>query len=175
MGRWGREQSRPDRPHEYPFPPPPTPWFPLRQSLEGLAAAGVRLLALRCAGYDRVDLSAAARLGLRVTRVPTYSPTSVAEHAVALALCLNRSIHRAYARTREGDFELSGLVGNELGSKTVGIVGTGAIGSATARIAMARVGGGRRCVGPLPPATPSPQRQPTLTPGRPGRALAAPC
>ncbi|MFD2641309.1 2-hydroxyacid dehydrogenase [Pseudomonas japonica] len=102
--------------------------------LERLAAAGTRLIALRSAGYNHVDLAAARRLGLTVTRVPAYSPHAVAEHAVALILSLNRRLHRAYNRTREGDFSLHGLTGFDLHGKTVGVVGTGQIGLAFARI-----------------------------------------
>ena len=102
--------------------------------LEQLAAGGPRLIALRSAGYNHVDLSAAQRLGLDVVRVPAYSPHAVAEHAVALILALNRRLHRAYNRTREGDFTLHGLTGFDLVGKTVGIVGTGQIGATFARI-----------------------------------------
>ncbi|WP_433885099.1 2-hydroxyacid dehydrogenase [Pseudomonas vranovensis] len=102
--------------------------------LERLAAAGTRLIALRSAGYNHVDLAAAKRLGLAVVRVPAYSPHAVAEHAVALILALNRRLHRAYNRTREGDFTLHGLTGFDLHGKTVGVVGTGQIGAAFARI-----------------------------------------
>ncbi len=102
--------------------------------LERLAAAGTRLIALRSAGYNHVDLAAAKRLGLTVVRVPAYSPHAVAEHAVALILALNRRLHRAYNRTREGDFSLHGLTGFDLHGKTVGVVGTGQIGLAFARI-----------------------------------------
>ncbi|MDR2306092.1 MAG: 2-hydroxyacid dehydrogenase [Paucimonas sp.] len=102
--------------------------------LERLAAGGTRLIALRSAGYNHVDLAAAQRLGLAVTRVPAYSPHAVAEHAVALILALNRRLHRAYNRTREGDFTLHGLTGFDLHGKTVGVVGTGQIGMAFARI-----------------------------------------
>lgn len=102
--------------------------------LERLAAGGTRLIALRSAGYNHVDLKAAERLGLAVVRVPAYSPHAVAEHAVALILALNRRIHRAYNRTREGDFSLHGLIGFDLHGKTVGVVGTGQIGAAFARI-----------------------------------------
>lgn len=94
----------------------------------------MRHVSLRCAGYDNVDLAAAAGLGLRVTRVPTYSPCSVAEHALALTMTLTRSVHRAVNRMRESNFELSGLVGRQLRGKTVGIVGTGAIGCEAAHI-----------------------------------------
>ncbi|KDN97999.1 2-hydroxyacid dehydrogenase [Pseudomonas donghuensis] len=102
--------------------------------LQRLAAAGTRLIALRSAGYNHVDLAAAKRLGLAVVRVPAYSPHAVAEHAVALILALNRRLHRAYNRTREGDFTLHGLTGFDLHGKTVGVVGTGQIGAAFARI-----------------------------------------
>lgn len=102
--------------------------------LERLAAGGTRLIALRSAGYNHVDLAAARRLGLSVTRVPAYSPHAIAEHAVALILALNRRLHRAYNRTREGDFSLHGLTGFDLHGKTVGVVGTGQIGLAFARI-----------------------------------------
>jgi D-lactate dehydrogenase len=102
--------------------------------LESLATQGVRLIALRCAGVNNIDLTAARHLGLHVVRVPAYSPEAVAEHTVALLLTLNRKIHRAYNRVREFNFSLSGLVGFDLHGKTVGIAGTGRIGRATARI-----------------------------------------
>lgn len=102
--------------------------------LQRLAAGGTRLIALRSAGYNHVDLKAAELLGLGVVRVPDYSPHAIAEHAVALILALNRRIHRAYNRTREGDFSLHGLIGFDLHGKTVGVVGTGQIGAAFARI-----------------------------------------
>ncbi len=105
-----------------------------RASLEILAALGVKLIALRCAGFNNVDLAAAKSLGLAVTRVPAYSPHAVAEHAVALLLALNRKIHRAFNRVRELNFSLSGLVGFDLHGKTVGIVGTGKIGRIAAQI-----------------------------------------
>lgn len=95
---------------------------------------GVRLIALRSAGHNHVDLMTAARLGIPVVRVPEYSPYAVAEHAVALALALNRRIHRAYARVRELNFSLEGLVGFDLHGKTVGIIGTGRIGRVAAHI-----------------------------------------
>jgi D-lactate dehydrogenase len=104
------------------------------RTLTLLREGGTRLVALRSAGYNHVDLSAAARLGLPVVRVPEYSPHAVAEHAVALVLALNRKIHRAHARVREGNFSLEGLVGFDLFGKTVGLVGTGRIGRAAARI-----------------------------------------
>jgi D-lactate dehydrogenase len=102
--------------------------------LEQLAAGGTRLIALRSAGYNHVDLPTAQQLGLSVVRVPAYSPHAVAEHAVALILALNRHLHRAYNRTRDGDFSLHGLTGFDLVGKTVGIVGTGQIGATFARI-----------------------------------------
>ena len=102
--------------------------------LEVLAGHGVKLVALRCAGFNNVDVDAAARLGIRVLRVPAYSPHAVAEHAVALLLTLNRKIHRAYNRVRELNFSLSGLVGFDLHGKTIGIVGTGKIGKIAAQI-----------------------------------------
>jgi D-lactate dehydrogenase len=102
--------------------------------LEKLAAGGTQLIALRSAGFNHVDLPAAKRLGLSVVRVPAYSPHAVAEHAVALIMSLNRHLHRAYNRTRDGDFTLHGLTGFDLVGKTVGVVGTGQIGAAFARI-----------------------------------------
>lgn len=104
------------------------------QVLERLAAGGTRLIALRSAGYNHVDLQAAERLGLSVVRVPAYSPYAVAEHATALILALSRRIHRAFNRTREGDFSLHGLTGFDLHGKTVGIVGCGKIGLTFTRI-----------------------------------------
>lgn len=102
--------------------------------LQRLAAGGTRLIALRSAGYNHVDLNAAQQLGVSVVRVPAYSPFAIAEHAVALILALNRRIHRAFNRTREGDFSLHGLIGFDLHGKTVGIIGTGQIGAVFARI-----------------------------------------
>lgn len=102
--------------------------------LEQLHRAGVRLVALRCAGFNNVDLVAAKALGMAVVRVPAYSPYAVAEHTVALLLALNRKIHRAYNRVREHNFSLSGLVGFDLHGKTVGLVGTGKIGRIAAQI-----------------------------------------
>ncbi|MBD2530146.1 2-hydroxyacid dehydrogenase [Nostoc flagelliforme FACHB-838] len=97
-------------------------------TLEILASRGTRLVALRCAGFNNVDLQAAADLGITVVRVPAYSPYGVAEHAVGLILSLNRKIHRAYNRVREGNFSLDGLLGFNLHERTVGIIGTGKIG-----------------------------------------------
>jgi len=105
-----------------------------RDALGVLESANVRLIALRSAGYNHVDLAAAASLQLPVVRVPEYSPYAVAEHAVALLLTLNRKIHRAHVRVREGNFALDGLVGFDLHGKTVGICGTGKIGSVAVRI-----------------------------------------
>jgi len=105
-----------------------------RQVLEQLATGGTRLVALRSAGFNHVDLAAAADLGIAVARVPAYSPNAVAEHTIALILSLNRKIHRAYARVREGNFALDGLLGFDLRGRTAGIVGAGKIGIAVARI-----------------------------------------
>lgn len=104
------------------------------QVLGSLARAGTSLIALRSAGFNNVDLSAASNFGLTVVRVPAYSPFAVAEHTVGLILTLNRRIHRSYARVREGNFSLEGLLGFDLYSRTVGIVGTGRIGAIMARI-----------------------------------------
>jgi len=103
--------------------------------LRTLAASGVRFAALRSAGYNHVDLQAAAAEDIRVARVPAYSPYAVAEHAFGLILTLNRRIHRAHNRVREGNFSLDGLMGFDLHGKTMGIVGTGTIGAVFARIA----------------------------------------
>ncbi|MEV4479139.1 2-hydroxyacid dehydrogenase [Micromonospora coxensis] len=102
--------------------------------LEQLAGAGVRVVALRSAGYNHVDVAAAAKLGLTVVRVPEYSPYAVAEHCVGLMLALNRKIHRAHNRVREHNFALTGLLGFDLHGKTIGVVGTGKIGVSVARI-----------------------------------------
>lgn len=102
--------------------------------LKALASLGVKHVAMRCAGYNNVDLEAAKSLHIAVTRVPAYSPHAVAEHTLALLLCLNRKIHRAYNRVREHNFSLAGLVGFDIAGKTVGIVGTGKIGRITAEI-----------------------------------------
>ena len=104
------------------------------ECLANLAALGVRMVALRCAGFNNVDQEAARKCGIRVVRVPAYSPHAVAEHTVALLLTLNRKIHRAYNRVREMNFSLGGLVGFDLHGKTIGIVGTGKIGQITAEI-----------------------------------------
>lgn len=103
-------------------------------ALVALRDLGVRLVLLRCAGFNNVDLAAATRLGVAVGRVPAYSPHAVAEHTVGLMLTLNRKIHRAYNRVREGNFALEGLLGFDMHGKTVGVVGTGRIGTCAARI-----------------------------------------
>lgn len=99
-----------------------------------LAGQGIRLVALRCAGFNNVDVPAAHKLGMTVVRVPAYSPHAVAEHTVALMLALNRKIHRAYGRVRDGNFSLEGLMGFDLNGRTVGIIGTGKIGTLVAKI-----------------------------------------
>jgi D-lactate dehydrogenase len=99
-----------------------------------LSALGVRFIALRCAGFNNVDVTEATRLGLGVGRVPAYSPHAVAEYTVALMLTLNRQIHRAYNRVREGNFSLEGLTGFDFHGRTVGLIGTGRIGAITAKI-----------------------------------------
>ena len=105
-----------------------------RAVLTDLANNGTKLLAMRCAGYNNVDLVAAKELGLKVVRVPAYSPEAVAEHAVGLMMTLNRRIHKAYQRTRDANFSLEGLVGFNMHGRTAGIIGTGKIGIATLRI-----------------------------------------
>ncbi len=102
--------------------------------IDGLADGGTKLIAMRCAGYNNVDLAAARAHGIPVVRVPAYSPYAVAEHAVALILDLNRNLHRAHNRVREGNFALEGLLGFDLHGKTVGVVGTGKIGALFAKI-----------------------------------------
>src|SRR6266566_3349091 len=99
-----------------------------------LASLGVRLIALRCAGYNNVDLKAAAKHGITVVRVPGYSPYAVADHTIGLILALNRKLHRAYNRVREGNFALDGLLGFDVHGKTVGIIGTGKIGAVVAEM-----------------------------------------
>lgn len=105
-----------------------------REVLTELAANGTQIIALRCAGYNNVDLVAAKELGLKVVRVPAYSPEATAEHAVGMMMCLNRRIHKAYQRTRDANFSLEGLVGFNMHGKTVGVIGTGKIGLAALRI-----------------------------------------
>lgn len=108
--------------------------------LEALAAGGTKLVLLRCAGFNNVDLHAAERLGMKVARVPAYSPHAVAEFTIGLMLSLVRGIHRAYQRTRDGNFALEGLLGFDLHGKTVGVFGTGKIGAIVARILAAGFG-----------------------------------
>ena len=102
--------------------------------LKALQRGGTRIVALRCTGFDNVDLAAAERLGIKVVRVVDYSPYSVAEHAVALLLAINRKIHRAYDRTRDCNFALDGLMGVDFHGKTAAVIGTGKIGRVFARI-----------------------------------------
>ncbi len=103
-------------------------------TLRRLFQVGVRLIALRCAGFNNVDLKVAQELGMPVVRVPAYSPHAVAEHAIALLLTLNRKTHRAYNRVREGNFSLAGMVGSDLYGQTAGVVGLGKIGQCCATI-----------------------------------------
>lgn len=105
-----------------------------RPVLEELKNLGVKFIALRCAGFNNVDLVAAKELGIAVVRVPAYSPEAVAEHAIGLMMSLNRRIHRAYQRTRDANFSLEGLTGLTLYGKTAGVIGTGKIGIAALRI-----------------------------------------
>jgi len=102
--------------------------------LEKLHDMGIRIVLLRCAGYNQIDIVAAQKLGITVARVPAYSPEAVAEHTIAMILTLNRRTHRAFNRVREGNFSLDGLIGWNLHGKTVGLIGTGKIGVAAARI-----------------------------------------
>jgi D-lactate dehydrogenase len=104
------------------------------EMLETLAKGGTKLLALRSAGFNHVDIVAAEKFGIAIARVPTYSPFAVAEHAVALILSLNRNIHRSYNRVREGNFSIEGLLGFDLHGSTVGVIGTGKIGAVFAQI-----------------------------------------
>lgn len=102
--------------------------------IEKMAEGGVQLILLRCAGYNNVDLEAASEKGMTVLRVPGYSPEAVAEHAMALALAVNRHIHKSYIKVRENNFSLVGLTGINFHGKTAGIIGTGKIGAAMCRI-----------------------------------------
>lgn len=102
--------------------------------VDALAEGGTRVIALRCAGFNNVDLEACKAKGIAVVRVPAYSPHAVAEHTVALLLALNRQIHRAYNRVREGNFALDGLIGFDMIGKTAGVIGTGKIGAAVCEI-----------------------------------------
>jgi D-lactate dehydrogenase len=106
------------------------------KALAILAEKGARLIALRSAGYNNVDMKAAHARHIAVARVPAYSPNAVAEHTFALILCLVRKIHRAYNRVREGNFALDGLLGFDLNGKTLGIIGVGKIGEIVAQIAL---------------------------------------
>ncbi len=103
-------------------------------TLARIAGHGIKLIALRCAGFNNVDLKAAAQNGIEVRRVPAYSPQAVAEHAVALIMTLNRKTHKAYNRIREGNFSLEKLLGFNVFGKTVGVIGTGEIGAAFCNI-----------------------------------------
>ena len=105
-----------------------------RAVLEELKKEGVKFIALRCAGFNNIDLDAAKELDMPVVRVPAYSPEAVAEHAIGMMMCLNRRIHRAYQRTRDANFSLEGLTGFTMYGKTAGVIGTGKIGVATLRI-----------------------------------------
>jgi D-lactate dehydrogenase len=105
-----------------------------RPTITELAKQGVKLIALRCAGFNNVDLQAAKDCNMTVLRVPAYSPYAVAEHTVGMMLTLNRKMHRAYNRVREGNFSLEGMLGFDLHGRTVGIVGTGKIGEIVAHI-----------------------------------------
>jgi D-lactate dehydrogenase len=105
-----------------------------RSVLQKLSEFGIGLLAMRCAGINNVDLDAAAEFGVRVVRVPRYSPYAVAEHTVGLILTLNRKIHKAYNRVRENNFSIDGFLGFDLHGRTFGVIGTGAIGRVLARI-----------------------------------------
>ena len=102
--------------------------------IQGLVSKGVRIIALRCAGFNNVDLKAANSSQVKVVRVPAYSPHAVAEHAVAMIMALNRKTHKAYNRIREQNFSLNGLMGFDLYGKTVGVVGTGNIGQVFCQI-----------------------------------------
>ncbi len=108
-----------------------------REILDELKKLSIDTVALRCAGFDQVDYQYAKSLGIKVFRVPAYSPHSVAEHTLALLLSVDRKIHRAYNRTRDNNFSLEGLVGFDLFGKTIGIVGTGKIGAIVAEICRA--------------------------------------
>jgi D-lactate dehydrogenase len=105
--------------------------------LDALSSLRVGALALRCAGFNNVDVEHARHLGLPVVRVPAYSPHAVAEHTLALILCLDRKIHRAYQRVRDANFSLDGLLGFDVNGRTAGVVGTGQIGSLVARLLLA--------------------------------------
>ncbi len=105
-----------------------------RGVLEQLSVFGIRIIALRCAGFNQVDIEAAKEFNIRVVRVPAYSPHAVAEHTIGLILCLNRKLHKSNHRVRENNFALDGLLGFDLYGKTVGVIGTGQIGACVVRI-----------------------------------------
>jgi D-lactate dehydrogenase len=105
-----------------------------KEVIEGLAARNIKLIALRCAGFNNVDIESAVNNHIAVLRVPAYSPNAVAEHAVALILTLNRKTHKAYNRVREGNFSIERLVGFDLAGRTAGVIGTGKIGATFAKI-----------------------------------------
>jgi D-lactate dehydrogenase len=96
--------------------------------IDKLHSYGIKLIALRCAGFNNVDIAAAAKKGIKVVRVPDYSPHAIAEHTLTLMLCLNRKVHRAFLRTRDGNFSLIGFQGFDMYGKTIGVIGTGKIG-----------------------------------------------
>ncbi len=102
--------------------------------LQQMSVMGIEMVALRCAGFNNVDLDTAKALGIRIARVPAYSPEAVAEHTVAMMLTLNRKLHKAFNRVRDDNFAIDGLLGFNMHGKTVGLIGTGRIGLATARI-----------------------------------------
>ena len=104
------------------------------ETIDILHECGVKFILLRCAGFNNVDMDTAKKYGIKVYRVPGYSPEAVAEHAMALALAVNRHLHKAYVKVRENDFSLNGLMGTNFHGKTAGIIGTGKIGAAMARI-----------------------------------------
>lgn len=120
-----------------------------REVLEQLASYGVKMIAMRCAGFNNVDLEAAKEFNIAVARVPAYSPEAIAEHAVGLMMTLNRRFHKAYQRTREANFSLEGLVGFNFHGRTAGIIGTGKIGLATIRI-LKGLGMNVLCYDPFP-------------------------
>ena len=105
-----------------------------RETLESLAQGNTKLIAMRCAGYNNVDMEAAKELGFTVVRVPAYSPHAVSEHVIAILMALYRTTHRSHNRVREGNFSLEGMVGHEVYGKTVGIIGTGKIGALVAKL-----------------------------------------
>lgn len=105
-----------------------------KETIKVLSERGVKLILMRCAGFNNVDLETATKYGIKVMRVPGYSPEAVAEHAMALAMAVNRRLNKAYIRVRENNFSLQGLTGVNFYGKTAGIIGTGKIGAAMARI-----------------------------------------